>query len=89
MASMMNGIMLALSISGIDLKAFALTTYIERGDNNVLVSLDANKTENVLLIETNSPMKIKDYKEVIQVAQVEIGQLFSKFKRVLVKKLAL
>jgi hypothetical protein len=88
MASMMNGIMLALGVSGIDLKAFALTTYFEKGDTNVLVSLDANKTENVLLVESSKPMKVKEYKEILQMAQVEIGQIFKKFKKVLTKKLS-
>jgi hypothetical protein len=85
---MMNGIMLALGISGIDLKAFALTTYFEKNDTNIIVSLDANKSEDILLLESDKPLKIKEYKELLQMAQVDIGQIFNSFKKVLIKKLS-
>jgi ribonuclease PH len=84
---MMNGIMLALSISGIDLKAFALTTYFQKDEKNLIISLDANKTDNVLLVESNKPFKLKEYKDIIQIAQTEIAEIYQKFKRVLIKKL--
>jgi hypothetical protein len=85
---MMNAIMLSLSISGIDLKAFALTTYFQDGGDNILVSLDAHKTDNILLIESSKPLKKKQYMEYIESAQNEITGIFDKFKKHLSKKLA-
>jgi hypothetical protein len=80
---MFNGVMLALSISGIDLKTFALTTYFD----DLIISLDANRPENILLIEAVSPRKATEIRDLIENAQTEIRKLFDKFKRVLMKKI--
>jgi len=79
--------MLALSISGIDLKTFALTCCIKENGKAVTISLDSNKPDNILLIDSITPLKFKEYIEYIQLAQMEITDLYKKFKQVLIKKL--
>jgi len=79
--------MLALSISGIDLKTFALTSCFIEGEKTVTISLDSNKPDNILLIDSNTPLKFNEYMEYITLAQVEINELYKKFKQVFIKKL--
>ncbi len=80
--------MLALSLSGIDLKSFALTTSFNLRESNLLISLDANKPEKVLLLETDKPLKIEIYENYIKQAQEEVNELFGKFKKNILKKLS-
>jgi hypothetical protein len=80
---MFNGVMLTLSLSGIDLKTFALTTYFD----DLIISLDANRPDNILLIESEKPRKTRELREAIESAQLEIKNLFDKFKRVLMRKI--
>lgn len=80
---MFNGVMLALSLSGIDLKTLALTTF----EDDMIISLDANRPDNILLIESDKPRKAMDLKDSIESAQIEIKKFFDKFKRVLMKKI--
>jgi hypothetical protein len=79
--------MLALCISGIDLKTFALTSCFTQDKKNVIISLDANKTENILLIEASVPLKIEEYKNYITKAQDDTSILYQKFKKFLIKRL--
>ena len=79
--------MLALSLSGIDLKTFALTTGFNEDHSNLLISLDANKPDNILLLESSKPVKIEVYKEFIQNAKNEVNDLYKRFKTVLLKRL--
>lgn len=81
--------MLALGISGIDLKTFALTTCFIEQEKNVIVTLNANTPENILLVEASSPMKINDYKIVIEKAKGDVVELFKHFKKALINKLDL
>jgi len=78
-----NGIMLALSLSGIDLKVLALTT----SEDNVLITFDANNLENILSLESEDPMSIEKYEMILKSATEEIVDMTKKFKMSLVKKL--
>lgn len=80
--------MLGLTLSGIDLKSFALTTSFTLRETDLLISLDANKPDNVLLLETDKPLKIEVYEKYIKQAQDEINELFTKFKKNILKKLS-
>ena len=86
-ASILNGIMLTLSLSGIDLKTFALTTSFILRQTNLIISLDANKPENILMLESNSSLDLEVYKHYFQSAKDEIVELYNRFKKVLYKKL--
>jgi hypothetical protein len=81
--------MLALSLSGIDLKTFALTSSFIHNEKNISISLDANKMENILLIESSVALKIDDHIKYINEATKIISELYKKFKTVLLKKLNL
>jgi hypothetical protein len=79
--------MLTLSLSGIDLKTFALTTSFNLRQTNLVISLDANKPDNILLLESNAPLDFEVYRHYIQTSKEEIVELFNRFKKVLYKKL--
>jgi hypothetical protein len=79
--------MLALSISGIDLKTFALTSCFIEDEKTVTISLDSNKPDNILLIDSSTPLKFNEYMEYLALAQAEITELYKKFKQVFIKKL--
>jgi hypothetical protein len=87
MSTILNGIMLTLSISGIDLKTFSLSTSFYENDTNLLISLDANKPDNILLIETSVPLKLSVYKGYIEKAKEEVIVLYKSFKKALLNKL--
>lgn len=87
MSTILNGIMLALSISGIDLKTFSLSTSFYENDTTLLISLDANKPDNILLIESSVPLKLKIYKEYLEKAKEEVTVLYKSFKKALLNKL--
>ena len=88
MSTILNGLMFALSISGIDLKTFALTTSFNLRETDLLISLDANKPDNILLVESSIPLKLEVYRHYIQTAKEEVKELYNKFKKVLLKKLS-
>jgi hypothetical protein len=88
MSTILNGLMFALSISGIDLKTFALTTSFNLRETDLLISLDANKPNNILLVESSIPLKLEVYRHYIQTAKEEVKELYNKFKKVLLKKLS-
>ena len=88
MSTILNGLMFALSISGIDLKTFALTTSFNLRETDLLISLDANKPDNILLLESSIPLKLEVYRHYIQTAKEEVKELYNKFKKVLLKKLS-
>lgn len=79
--------MLALSISGIDIETFALTSCFSENGRTINITLDSNKPDNILLIDSNVPLKLNEYMEYIEIAQNEITELYKKFKQVLIKKL--
>lgn len=81
--------MLALSISGVDLKTFALTKASVEDKHNILYTLDANRPDNVLLVESNSPMKLELYRRYFEQSKEEVKCLYEKFKAVLFRKLNL
>lgn len=99
-----NGLMVALCLSGIDLKALALSKgFIDSNERSVLVSLDANTEDdindtenelpkrkaNVLLIESNFPMQIDAYKTFIESTQKTNKDFYHNLKLLLYKKLKL
>jgi hypothetical protein len=86
-ATILNGIMLTLSLSGIDLKTFALTTSFNLRQTNLIISLDSNKPENILMLESNTPLDFEVYRHYIKTAKDEIVELYKRFKKVLYKKL--
>lgn len=81
--------MLALSISGLDLKTFALTSCFVDDEKNVIISLDANKKENIILIESNIPLTYNDYEEYINKSQTHVEKMHKRFQKILIEKLNL
>jgi hypothetical protein len=79
--------MLTLAISGIDIKTFALSTSFLEDNKNVIITLDANKTENIIFIDSHLPINLKEYKYFLETAKEEIKGLFNRFKKVLIRKL--
>lgn len=67
----------------------ALTTYFGDKEDKIdlLVSLDANKPNNILLLESSFPMQINKYKAYLEKSKEEIIDLYAKIKKVLLKKL--
>ena len=88
-----NGIMLALNLSGIDLKVFALTTKLTLnslnsvGVNNILITYDANNTENILFLDSEEPLSIEEGESVLQKGAEDIQKFYKKCKLFLIKKL--
>jgi len=83
-----NGIMLALNLSGLDLKVFALTTKYTCNNNNILITFDAINTENILFFDSDEPLSIQNYENIISNSSEEIKEFYIKFKKLLVKKLS-
>jgi hypothetical protein len=80
--------MLCLSISGISIKVFSLSSYyLNQGDLNFILSLDANNLKNILSINSNKGLKIEEYKNIIAKLQEEIRVLYDGFKKIMMKKL--
>jgi hypothetical protein len=79
--------MFALSTSGVDLKTFALTTSFNLRETNLIISLDANKPDNILLLESSVPLHLDVYRHYIKTSKEEVVDLFNKFKKVLYRKL--
>ena len=80
--------MLCLSISGISIKVFSLSSYyINQADLNFILSLDANNLKNILAINSNKGLKIEEYKNIIAKLQEEIRVLYDGFKKIMMKKL--
>ena len=77
--------MLALSLSGIDLKTFALTTFFI--EKNLIISLDSNRVDNILMIETDIPIKLDDLKASIEKAKEQISSMYRRFQKVMMKKI--
>lgn len=80
-----NAVMLALCLSGIDLKAMAISVY----SNGVLVILDANDTTKVLLLDSNEPKTLEEFDNTVSNATKEVEDIYLKIKQVLYKKLKL
>ena len=78
--------MLALSLSGIDLKTFALTTFFI--EKNLVISLDSNRVENILMLETDIPIKLDDIRQSIEKAQEEISNMYKRFQLIMMKKIS-
>jgi len=79
--------MLALCISGIDLKTFALSSSFVDNNLEMIISLDANKPDNILLIESNMPLKLHLYQYYLGQSKSEVMDLYQKYKKVLLKRL--
>jgi len=81
--------MLALVLSGIDLKSFSLCTFFqdEAKSLELIISLDANNPENIMLIESNLPLKMEMYKKYLEKSKDQVMELYKRFKKVLLKKL--
>ena len=80
--------MLCLSISGISIKIFSLSSYyINQANLRVILSLDANNLKNILAINSNKSLKIEEYKNIIAKLQEEIRVLYDEFKKIMMKKL--
>lgn len=95
-----NSTMVALSLSGIDLKCFALGTIIklDRRNNNsmeiekennssdiYLVIADICNTNNILNIESNNPIEIDELENMIKVIDEQITEESDLCKRKMLK----
>jgi hypothetical protein len=81
--------MLALSISGIDLKTFAISSYFIEENKNILISLDANKKDNILLFESSHSLNLEDIDKYISLSQENVEQSYKRFQRILMEKLSI
>ena len=79
--------MFALSISGIDLKTFALTTGFNENNKNLIITLDANKTDKIIFLESENSFSLDEYNTYVEKSKEEISELFNRFKNVLLKKI--
>jgi hypothetical protein len=80
--------MFALSISGIDIKTFGLTTLCSDDDNsNLTICLDANNLDKILLLDSENALNLNEIKKYVEKAKQEILELFAKFKTILYKKI--
>ena len=53
---------------------------------NLTKSID-NKLENILFLDSNRPLMLKEYKNWLDFGRAEIEELFKKIKKVLLNKL--
>lgn len=81
--------MLGLSISGIDLKLFALSTCFKKKEQSIIIALNVNSLDKIVLLESSSPLQLQEYNDYIVKAKETCADLFKKFKIALVKKLKL
>lgn len=79
--------MLCLSLSGISLKIFSLSSYKINEDNNIIVSLDANNLKNILNFNTEKALKIMEYKQLLDTLGEDIRILYDEFKKIMMRKL--
>ncbi len=72
--SILNGVMLCLSMSGISIKIFSLTGFYFNTsyDLKVILSLDANNLKNILSIHSNKPINKEEYKNIILRIQEDV-----------------
>ena len=88
LTALYNGIMLCLSISGISLKIFSLSSFYQNPANlNFILSLDANNVKNILAINSNKSLKVEEYKEIIGKLELQITNLYDEYKKIMMKKL--
>lgn len=87
-ATIYNGISFALCLSGIDMKALALSKAFNlNGSKRALVTLDANDGDRILLIENNMPLEMNEYDKLILNAKKENELLYNQIKNILFNKL--
>ncbi len=81
-----NGLIASLSLSGINMASTAFSTIIEtessiESKQEVLVCLDAD--ENILFIESQNPIKISSFNDLLSKAKANIKEVSSKMKRLI------
>ena len=84
-----NGILLAMCLSGIDMKAMALTKGFHSDGKSLIVSLDANDDSQLLYVDSNIPLKMEDYEQFVEYTKKSNEAMYKRIKMILYKKLQL
>ena len=84
-----NGILLAMCLSGIDMKAMALSKGYRFNDKSIIITLDANDDSQLLFVDSNVPLLIEDYDKFVESTKKSNEEVYKKIKMILYKQLKL
>lgn len=81
-----NGIMLALCLSGIDLKAMVLSKgFNDNSGRSLLISLDANNGDNIMNLDSNFAFTNEELEMYLNKTKQSNEDVYKKIKKVLYK----